>query len=154
MSITKGTRSGIHAKLTPTYLTSFGYTQDEKERDVFRKKDKFVVWNDGEQKFVFSFEYTEPYSRFGRPRDRFPKKFEYYFDTYDQLRILEQYWFSKEKAERNKAFKKIRADAKEVFSFMSAVTGIFSRTFSQDLMPVQPMAAPEAKLSYFDFPTK
>ena len=154
MSITKGTRSGIHAKLTPTYLTSFGYTQDEKERDVFRKKDKFVVWNDGEQKFVFSFEYTEPHDEFGRPRDLLPKKYEYYFDTYEQLKILEQYWFSKSRYERKSAFEKILADAKEVFSFMSAVTSIFAKTFGQDLMPVQPMAAPEAKMSYFDFPTK
>lgn len=149
MSIVKGTQSGIHAKLTPTYILSFDYTQDEKERDVFRKKDKFVVWNDEERKFVFSFECTE----LGRPRDLLSKKYEYYFDTYEQLKLLEQYWFSKKKAERNKAFEKIRAAAKEVFSFMSAVTSIFAKTIGRDLVPVQPMSAPEAKLSYFDFPT-
>ena len=154
MSIIKGTQSGIHAKLTPTYLPSFGYTQDEKERDVFHKKDKFVVWKESERKFVFSFEHFEPINDFSRPRDRFAKKYEYYFDTYEQLKLLEQYWFSKKKTERNKAFEKILADAKEVFSFMSAVTSIFAKTIEQDLVSVQPLAAPEAKLSYFDFPIK
>lgn len=154
MSILKGSNSGIHAKLTPTYIPSFGYTQDEKERDVFRKKDKFVVWKESERKFVYPFEHFEPISEFSRPRDRFSKKYEYYFDSYEQLKILEQYWFSKSKSERKNAFEKILKEAKEVFSFVGAATSIFSKMIGQDLVPVQPMSAPEAKLSYFDFPIK
>ena len=156
MSIIKGTQSGIYAKLTPTYIVSFGYTAHEQEPDLFQKKDKFISWRESERKFVFSFEYTEPYSEFGRPRDRFPKKFEYYFDTYGQLKILEQYWFSSSKSKQQEAFDFIKVNAREVVSFFGAAASVFARTIAQDLVPVQPMEppGPVGMLSYMDFPIK
>ena len=146
MSIIKSTNRGSYAKLTPTYIVSFGYVQDKKEKSVFRKGDNCIVWNDVDKKFIFSFTYKHPY-------ETIPKKYEYLFDIYAELKILEQYWYGTA-VEKKDAFGKILEKAKEVFSFLGAAASVFAKTFAADLMPVLPFVAPEAKLSYFDFPTK
>lgn len=146
MSIIKGTNRGSYTKLTPTYIVSFGYVQDKKEKSVFRKGDNCVVWNDTEKKFVFSFTHKHPY-------ETIPKKYEYLFDVYAELKILERYWYGTA-AEKKDAFEKILEKAKEVFSFLGAAASVFAKTFAADLMPVLPFIAPKAKLSYFDFSKK
>lgn len=146
MSIIKGTNRGSYAKLTPTYIVSFGYVQDEKEKNIFKKGDNCIVWNNVEKKFVFSFTHKHPY-------ETIPKKYEYLFDVYAELKILEQYWYGTA-VEKKDAFGKILEKAKEVFSFLNAAASVFAKTFAADLVPVQPFIKPKAKLSYSDFAIK
>ena len=145
MSIIKGTQSGIHAKLTPTYIVSFGWKHVEKEPNIFSKKGEKIVWNEQHRRFIFQYSYKDI-------SGSLPENYEYYFDVYEQLKILEQYLFSDNLEEKIKAFEEIFAHSENVHPLFGMAANVFAKTIGQDLVPVQPMAAPEAKLSYFDFP--
>jgi len=147
MSIVKGTQSGIHAKLTPTYIVSFGWKSVENEPNQFSKKDEYIVWDEEHRRFIFQYSYKD------RP-DSLAENYEYYFDVYEQLKILEQYLFSDNLEEKKKVFEKILANSKKVHPLFGMAANVIAKTIGQELVPVQPFAAPEAKLSYFDFPTK
>ena len=147
MSIIKGTQSGIHAKLTPTYIVSFGWKSVENEPNNFSKKDEYIVWDEEHRRFIFQYSFNE------RP-DSLADNYEYYFDVYEQLKILEQFLFTNNPEEKKKAFEKILANSKKVHPLFGMAANVMAKTIGQELVPVQPFAAPEAKLSYFDFPTK
>lgn len=152
MSILKGTHSGINAKLTPTYIVSFGYTYaGGLGENVYIKKDKHIFWDDYRKKFVFIFEkeISEKYAIGGS--SSYKEQYEYTFDTYPELKILEQYWFSEDenvvKIAYDKIVKKSKRLLDDLFSF---ATSIFSKTFVSDLVSVQHMSHPTANISFFN----
>lgn len=147
MSIVKGTQSGIHAKLTPTYIVSFGWNPVENEPNNFSKKGERIVWDEQHRRFIFQYSYQEY-------QYTLADNYEYYFDVYEQLKILEQYLFSDNLEQKKKTLEKILANSKKVHPLFGMAANVIAKTIGQELVPVQPFAAPEAKLSYFDFPTK
>ena len=145
MSIIKGTQSGIHAKLTPTYIVSFGWKPVENEPDNFSKKGEYIVWDEEHRRFIFQYSYKD------RP-DTLAENYEYYFDVYEQLKILEQYLFSNHLEEKKKVFEKILANSKKVHPLFGMAANVIAKTICFDMVPVQPMAAPTGVMSYMDFP--
>ena len=88
---------------------------------------------------------------FDRDIDGIKTKYEYVFDTYPELKILEQYWYSESKEERKNAYAKIVEKSKlPDFDMFRMATSLFTKTIAEDLVPVQPMEAPQAQLSWFD----
>ena len=149
MSILKGTHSGINAKLTPTYIVSFGYTYAEGiGKNVYIKKDKHILWDDHRKKFVFIFEYEKK----DNTALSYKEKYEYTFDTYPELKILEQYWFSENEYDRKSAYDYICENSSRLFDFFNSTVSAFVKSFGgPDLVDVQPMEKPTAMINYFDF---
>lgn len=145
MSIVKGTQSGIHAKLTPTYIPSFGWIKVEGSSNEFTKKGESIIWDAEHKRFIYQFSYR-------RLPDALPDNYEYYFDVYAELKILEQYLFTDDLEEKKKAFEKVLANAKMVHPLFGMAANVFAKTIGFDMVPVQPMAAPTGVMSYMDFP--
>lgn len=147
MSILKGTHSGIYAKLTPEYIVTFGYVSYVQDPNLFFKNknqvfEHHIYWEDKRKKFVFMFD---------RDIDGIKTKYEYVFDTYPELKILEQYWYSESEEERKNAYAKIVEKSKlPDFDMFRIATNIFTKTIAEDLVSVQPMEAPKAQLFWHD----
>lgn len=149
MSILKNTNSGIHAKLTPTYIVSFGYTNDpENGTNVFFKRDPDhkIIWVESKRKFKFNWTKEN-----GDP-DSLPQVYAYWFDTVAGLKVVEQYWWGKTYKEQRDAFSEIEANSEVEFDFFSTAKTIFAKTVGSDLVSVQPMEKPQGKMFWMDSP--
>jgi hypothetical protein len=146
MSILKGTHSGIHAKLTPTYIVTFGYNKFKfitNDAGIgFKKDDIVIVWEEKTKKFVFTFDVNT---------NDFIRYYEYKFDTYHELKLLEQYWFCKDEKEKERLFKQLSEKSVKTGLFSDVIGRVFSKTIASNVIPVKPMSEPVGQLAYLDF---
>ena len=143
MSILKGTNSGIHAKLTPTYIATFGWKNgNQSYSNTFIKGDFFIAWDEKTGKFTYEFTVGDD--------NIYYESYEYIFDTYPELKLLEEYLFAKTGSEKTRLLEKIIENSVKSIDFGHATT-VFSKLISSEIVSVKQMPEPIGKLAYMDF---